>query len=63
LCRTPDEADAKNEHAGGYHYGAEIGEIDERIRDCGMARAGLDPHRRDPGAGGLFLIRAVENRE
>jgi hypothetical protein len=38
LCRTPDEADAEDEHADCQHPCANIGQIDEPIRSPGVGR-------------------------
>jgi hypothetical protein len=38
LCRTPNEADAEDEHADGQQHCADIGEIDEPVRGRGIGR-------------------------
>jgi hypothetical protein len=38
LCRTPDEADAEDEHADGQQHCADIGKRDEPVRARGIGR-------------------------
>jgi hypothetical protein len=38
LCRTPDEADAEDEHAEGQQHCTDVGEINEPVRSFGIGR-------------------------
>jgi hypothetical protein len=78
LCRTPDEADAEDEHAEGQQHCTDLGEINEPVRSFGSGRQNREekarrnqdrsngsrtPHKPFHGVGEVRLIHVAEHNE